>query len=282
MRFQIKNEWLEATFDTLGAELISLKSAEREYMWEGNPDFWNKHSPVLFPIVGALRDDSYFFETEEYQLTRHGFAREKEFKVIEQSADKIVFSLQNDSETLKVYPFYFELQIEYLLMEQNLEVHYKVKNNSDGKMYFSIGGHPAFKLPQQFENYALFFETDGVLKFSVLENNLLVDEKKVLNCDANLLQLNYQLFEKDALVFKNHHIQTVTIKEFENTILKVEFDNFPDLGIWTKNKAPFICIEPWFGHADLATTNQNLHEKSGIQILESQAVFKSVYTISVF
>ena len=282
MKFQIKNEILEATFDTLGAELVSLKSPQQEYIWEGNPDFWNKHSPILFPIVGALKNDSYFFENQEYKLPRHGFAREKEFTVVEKSENSIIFLLKNDVETLKVYPFYFELQIEYVLFKSELKVHYSVKNSSENLLYFSIGGHPAFKLPEHFEQYSLVFETDANLRFSLLENNLLKEETQLLESINNNVQLNYTLFEKDALVFKNQKVQSVTIQEKGKNFIKVRFNNVPDLGIWTKPGAPFICIEPWFGHADEVKTTQILKEKAGIQILEENGIFKADYTIEVF
>ena len=282
MKFQIKNQFLEASFDSLGAELISLISKGREYIWEGNSEFWNKQSPILFPTIGSLKNDTYFFEGKEYYLPRHGFAREKEFDVIEQKDDKIIFSLKSDEETLKVYPFIFELQIQYRLVENQLEVHYKVKNNSEDEMFFSIGGHPGFALSENFEDYSLVFETNDELKYSLLENHLLADETQILETVNNNLALNYSLFEKDALVFKNHQIQSVTIQENGKDFVKVSFKNFPDLGIWTKINAPFICIEPWFGHADLVKTNQKLQEKEGIQSLKKHEIFNSVFTIEIF
>lgn len=282
MKFQIKNQFLEASLDSLGAELISLISKGREYIWEGNPEFWNKQSPILFPTIGSLKNDTYFFEGEEYHLPRHGFAREKEFDVIEQKDDKIIFSLKSDEETLKVYPFIFELQIQYRLVENQLEVQYKVKNNSEDEMFFSIGGHPGFALSENFEDYSLVFETNDELKYSLLENHLLADETQILETVNNNLALNYSLFEKDALVFKNHQIQSVTIQKNGKDFVKVSFKNFSDLGIWTKINAPFICIEPWFGHADLIKTNQKLQEKEGILSLKPNVEFKSVYFIELF
>lgn len=282
MKFQIKNQFLEASFDSLGAELISLISKGREYIWEGNPEFWNKQSPILFPTIGSLKNDTYFFEGEEYHLPRHGFARENEFDVIEQKDDKIIFSLKSDEETLKVYPFIFELQIQYRLVENQLEVQYKVKNNSEDEMFFSIGGHPGFALSENFEDYSLVFETNDELKYSLLENHLLADETQILETVNNNLALNYSLFEKDALVFKNHQIQSVTIQKNGKDFVKVSFKNFSDLGIWTKINAPFICIEPWFGHADLIKTNQKLQEKEGILSLKPNVEFKSVYFIELF
>lgn len=282
MILHLENNFLKASFNTLGAELISLKSKSKEYIWEGNPKFWNKQSPILFPIIGSLKNDAYFLEEFQYELPRHGFAREKQFFISKQSADKIVFSLKEDAESLKVYPFCFELQIEYILVENKLEVHYKVQNYADKRMYFSIGGHPGFALSEEFEKYSLTFESNDDLFFSSLENNLLSDQKQLLSTKQNQLPLQYPLFERDALVFKNHKIQSITIKEASKDFLKVHFEGFPDLGIWTKVNAPFICIEPWFGHADEVKTNQNFKEKSGILTLEKMGIFKSVYTIEIF
>ena len=281
MRVQIKNNILEATFDTLGAELISLKSNEKEYIWEGNPEFWDKHSPILFPTIGSLKDDVYFFEEKEYTLPRHGFAREKQFQIIEQTEHTILFSLQEDAETLKVYPFCFELQIEYRLVKNQLTVAYKVKNNSNGNLFFSIGGHPGFALAENFDHYSLVFETDEKLQFSLLEDHLLSAETQILEVESNHLPLHYQLFEKDALVFKNHKIQAITIQENAKDFVKINFKNFPDLGIWTKVNAPFICIEPWFGHADEVLSSQKLEEKSGIQSLEKDGQFSATYSIEI-
>lgn len=282
MKFQIKNEFIAASFDSLGAELISLKSDDKEFIWEGKPAFWDKQSPVLFPTIGSLKDDTYFYEGNEYHLPRHGFAREKQFQVIQQSSDKIIFSLKEDQESLKVYPFNFELIIEYRLVEKTLEVHFKVINTSQGKMFFSIGGHPGLALSDAFENYSLVFDSDEALNYSLLENHLLSDEKQVLETRENHLPLSYSLFEKDALVFTDHKIRSVLIQENGKDFVKVNFENFPDLGIWTKVNAPFICIEPWFGHADEVKTNQNLEEKAGIIALESHEAFKSKYTIEIF
>ena len=281
MQFLISNTFLEATFDTLGAELVSLKSDNKEYIWNGNPKFWDKQSPVLFPTIGSLKNDTYFFEGIEYHLPRHGFAREKDFTILAHSSNHIIFSLKSDAETLKVYPFYFELQIEYRLIENKLEIHYRVQNNSDFKMYFSIGGHPGFALSEKFENYSLDFETVKPLEYALLENHLLSDETQELDIQNNHLPLNYLLFEKDALVFKNHQIQSVCIQENAKDVLKVSFKNFPDLGIWTKVNAPFICIEPWFGHADEVKTNQNLIEKAGILVLGENKLFDSFFSIEI-
>lgn len=281
MKISIKNQYLEAEFSEIGAELISLKSNNKEYIWNGNPEFWGKHSPILFPIVGTLKDDTYYYENKSYQLSRHGFARDKKFQLVKHEDCKIVFSLKEDDETLQDYPFRFELQITYELLYNQLKVEYSVSNNSNSKMYFSIGGHPAFALQNSFKDYSLKFEGKTDLEFSLLENNLLLAQTQKLETNNNELQLNYKQFEKDALVFKNQNIKAITIKEKDTDIVRINVENFPDLGIWTKNNAPFICIEPWFGHADLLETNQQLVEKEGILFLEKNDTFNAFYTIEI-
>ena len=277
----IKNDYLEAEFSEIGAELISLKSNNKEYIWNGNPEFWGKHSPILFPIVGTLKEDTYYYENKSYQLSRHGFARDKKFQIVKHEDCKIVFSLKEDDETLQYYPFRFELLITYELLYNQLKVEYSVSNNSNSKMYFSIGGHPAFALQNSFEDYSLKFEGKTDLDFSLLENNLLLAQTQKLKTNNNELQLNYKQFEKDALVFKNQNIKAITIKEKDTDIVRINVENFPDLGIWTKNNAPFICIEPWFGHADRLETNQQLVEKEGILFLEKNDTFNAFYTIEI-
>ena len=129
MNITISNNMLTATINSKGAELNSLKIRNREYIWEGNPEFWGKHSPILFPIVGTLKDNSYTYDNQKFELSRHGFARDHEFKIIESSEDKVIFSLSSSPETLKVYPFEFELQVIYALEENQLKIQYKVINN---------------------------------------------------------------------------------------------------------------------------------------------------------
>lgn len=281
MKIQISNDFLTATFNTLGAELVSLKTIDSEYIWDGNPQFWNKHAPVLFPIVGALKDDIYFFEGKKYHLPRHGFAREKQFQIVEHTAEKIVFLLKEDAETLEVYPFQFEFKIEYLLVGNALKVHFEVVNTATNPMYFSIGAHPAFALSENFENYAMVFEGSGNFRYSLLEQNLLENQTAILETKNNIKTLDYALFEKDALVFRDRQIHSVVLQENGDDFLKVNFEQFPDLGIWTKKNAPYLCIEPWFGHADEIQTTQNLPEKAGIIKLNQQEIFQANYSIEI-
>ena len=278
----IKNSILTAEIKHFGAELISLKTnLNKEYIWEGNPEFWGKHSPVLFPIVGTLKNNSFHHNEIEYHLSRHGFARDMEFKLIDATENSATFSLQSSAETVKVYPFEFELQIIYTLRENNLSIIYKVTNKGKTAMPFSIGAHPAFTLPNQFQNYVIAFEKDESLEYYLLQKDLISNKTKKLEVHDKKIPLNYELFEDDALIFKTIKSKSLTILENENPILKVHFEDFPSLGIWTKKNAPFICVEPWFGYSDTTENSGNLFEKEGIQILESNTTFHSKFSIEI-
>nr|WP_315178655.1 aldose 1-epimerase family protein [uncultured Flavobacterium sp.] len=282
MTTTIKNSILTAEIKHFGAELISLKTnLNKEYIWEGNPQFWGKHSPILFPIVGTLKNNSFHHNEIEYHLSRHGFARDMEFELINATDNSAVFSIQSSEETLKVYPFEFELQLIYTIDGNNLSIEYKVINNGKTAMPFSIGAHPAFSLPNQFENYAIAFEKDEPLEYYLLEDDLISNQTKKLNVENKKIPLNYELFKNDALIFKTLKSKSLTILENEDPILRVHFEDFPSLGIWTKMNAPFICIEPWFGYSDTNENSVNLYEKEGIQILESNRTFHSKFSIEI-
>ena len=282
MNTTISNSTLKASIKHAGAELFSLKNNQnKEFIWEGNPDFWGKHSPVLFPIVGTLKNNTYTVNGKEYQLPRHGFARDMEFQLIGKTENSATFSLQSNVETLKIYPFEFELQLIYTLQENALDIQYKVINKSETKMPFSIGAHPAIALPENFESYALKFEREEVLKYYLLENDLISNKTEVLETKNSLVPLNYKLFENDALIFKTLESNSLTILENSKPYIKVDFEDFPSLGIWTKEQAPFICIEPWLGYSDTAVNSGDLFEKEGILILDANQAFTSKFSIQI-
>ena len=282
MNTTISNSTLSASIKHAGAELFSIKNNQnKEYIWEGNPDFWGKHSPVLFPIVGTLKNNIYTIDGNEYQLPRHGFARDMEFQLIEKTENSATFSLESTTETLKKYPFEFELQLIYTLEDTSLSIAYKVINKNGKKMPFSIGAHPAIALPENFENYAFEFEQEETLKYYLLENDLISKKTKVLETTNNTVPLNYSLFENDALIFKTLKSKSLTILENSNPYIKVDFEDFPSLGLWTKEKAPFICIEPWLGYSDTAENSGDLFEKEGILVLEANENFQSKFSITI-
>ncbi|WP_338378504.1 aldose 1-epimerase family protein [uncultured Flavobacterium sp.] len=281
MKTLLKDKNYSASINHFGAELETFFKDNTNYIWTIDEHYWNKTSPVLFPIVGRLKNDSYTLNGKEYSLPRHGFARNFEFKVIEKSENMVVLSLMQNEETLKVFPYEFELQLKYVLEDNKLTISYLVINNSNKIMPFNIGAHPAFSIPTRFEDYSLQFNIDERFKTHHLENELFDGKSTLIESKNGLIPLKYSLFENDALVFKHLQSNEVNVLKNNNPYLKVSFDSFPFLGIWTKQNAPFICIEPWFGHADETTSDGNIHNKKSIQVLNSEAIFQCSFHIEI-
>ncbi|KOS05490.1 aldose epimerase [Flavobacterium akiainvivens] len=277
----LSNGILTATINPKGAELNSLKNNNTEYIWEGNAKYWGKHSPVLFPIVGTLKNNSYLYNGQPYALSRHGFARDNVFTVKGQNENSVTFSLSSNEETKKVYPFDFELQLVYTLNQKSLEIKYNVINKGAEPLPFSIGAHPAFALPGNFESYSLVFEKEEPLASTQLENDLIGNTSIEIATNGNVLPLNYGLFANDALIFKTLTSNAITIAKDNEPVLKVNFTDFPHLGIWTKEDAPFICIEPWQGYSDATNSNGIFKEKEGIIILPENETFTAAFTIEI-
>jgi galactose mutarotase-like enzyme len=279
----LSNSTLSVSINSKGAELISFRNnqTKREYIWEGNPEYWGKHSPILFPIVGTLKNNSYRFNGQNYTLPRHGFARDYEFKLISQEPEKVVFSLQENTATLAVYPFNFELQVGYTLTENEVIVSYLIKNNNQITMPFSIGGHPAFALKNAFTDYSLRFEKEENLISYALENDLISDKTAFIQLQQNELPLSYSLFENDALVFKNMASKQIQLLENNIPILNFKYCDFPHFGLWTKVGAQFICLEPWLGYADTVTATGNLTEKEGITLLEGNSAKEIRFSVEI-
>ena len=283
MHVTISNSKLSAQILCKGAELCSLKSLDndQEYIWAGNPKFWEKHSPILFPIVGTLKNNSYTYNDEQFHLLRHGLARNLNFSLIHTTDNQAVFSLQSSEETKQVYPFDFELQLTYTLLDTKLTLHYTVINNSKVQMPFALGAHPAFALPNGFENYTLEFNQQETLNCFTLENDLVSDNTFEIALDQKKLPLTYSTFENDALILKTLQSRAITILENNKPVLKVAFDDFKNLGIWTKVGAPFICIEPWLGYSDTIHASGNLMEKEGILVVEANDRFECGFSVEI-
>jgi galactose mutarotase-like enzyme len=266
----IANELLQARIHPHGAELQSLyhKAHNIEYMWSGDPVWWGKYSPVLFPIVGQLRNNSYTWQGKAYTLPRHGFARDNTFIVESASDASAVFALHSSEATKAVYPFDFIFRLRYTLSGDTLAVSYEVTHTGDGDMLFSVGGHPAFAVPRiqgtAYEDYFIAFSKAETAPRWLI-NNGLIDAPSDLLQDATQLPLTQELFYKDALVFK--HLQSQEISLLSRTTphgLTMDISAFPYLGIWAAKDAPFVCLEPWQGIADAVDHNGLLEEKEGI------------------
>lgn len=283
----LENDVLKVAVHTKGAELQSVFNQQTglEYMWSGDAAYWGKFSPVLFPVVGTLKNDTYFFNKKSYQLPRHGFARDMEFEVVQQEQATASFSITATEETLKKFPFTFQLLLHYSLVQNTLQVAYEVRNNGSTHMYFSIGAHPAFALPvttnTNYSDYHLEFnkqETAG--RWPISKEGLIEVSPTPLLQQTNILPLQKELFYKDAIVLKGLQSDSIRLCS-DKTIHGWQFDytDFPFMGIWAAKDANFICIEPWCGIADSVATTQQLTEKEGIHCLEAGQVFKRSWSL---
>lgn len=277
----ISNSIISASINTLGAELIRLEKDSKNYIWSVDETYWNKTSPILFPIVGRLKNDTYSIENKTYELPRHGFARNFEFQIVNQTESSVVFVLESNSETFKNYPFEFELRLEYELDENELKMKYFVENKSEATMPFSIGAHPAFAIENSFSDYSLKFNQTEEFISHELDNEQFSNSFRKINSENGQINLNYSLFEKDALVFKHLESNELTLLKKKEPVLSVQLEGFPYLGIWTKPNAPFLCIEPWCGLADNVNHNGNIFEKEGINLLHPQDFFSRTIKIKI-
>lgn len=286
----IKNDFLRISIKQTGAELSCIESVRSglSYLWNGDATFWPNHSPVLFPIVGGLKNNSYFYKGQSFSLPRHGFIRgNKNITLTAQTENSLTFGLVADEASLLVYPFQFEFSITYTLFANRVVVSHLVKNTGDEDMFFSLGAHPAFACPlhaaERYEDYYLEFdkpETDSTWVLSA--EGLVTEESKPTLHNTNVLHLSRTLFDHDALIFKNLKSRQVSLRSTKSQqVLTVQFDDFPYLGLWAKPNAPFVCIEPWLGIADSVETNQDIETKEGILCLKSKHHYSAAYTISI-
>jgi galactose mutarotase-like enzyme len=290
MSVTLENDHLEVSLREKGAELTSIKHrvTNLDYMWSGDPAFWAKTSPILFPIVGTLRNDSFLYRGKFYTLSRHGFARDMMFKVTEQKKNRVNFELQSTASTLEKYPFDFRLRVLYQIDREFLNVTYNVINAGTDDMYFSIGGHPAFKVPltaeTNFEDYYLLFgENENAPRWPIDSNGLIMDRPTQLLENTSKLPLSRNLFSHDALVFKNLVSTKVSIRcNRHEHGLDFNFKGFPYLGIWSARNADFVCIEPWCGLADSVSHYQNLVEKEGVIKLLPAGSWSQSWTVRFY
>lgn len=287
MMIQLQNNKLSVAVSEKGAELQSLQLNNVEYLWQADAAFWGKHSPVLFPIIGELKDGKYIFDNKEYKLSRHGFARDKMFEVTASSQTQAIFSLKSDESTLALYPFRFVFNVIYSIDHTSLSCTYQVINTGNDYMYFSAGGHPAFKVPLndhlQYTDYSVWFNNDDVLNRYLLHQGLTGDDTEKIVLDNKTLQLKPSLFYEDAIVLK--HIDSDQVKLFsakDEHGLNFNFKDFPYFGIWAAKDAPFVCLEPWCGIADNISHNHQLTTKEGINTLAAGEVWERTWSVELF
>lgn len=290
MTVTIENNQLIATIAEHGAELLSLKGKENgiEYIWQGDPEYWGRHAPVLFPFVGALKDNQYTYQGKTYPMNQHGFARDMEFEVLEKDDENVALILRSNQETKTKYPFDFELVLHYELFGDGLQVRYEVRNLGSEEMFFAIGGHPAFNVPLEdgltFEDYYLDFSPRKSRLILPLKGAFVDYDQRTLGQTNTNIRLSRELFKNDALIYETKGLNAISIlSEQSKHGVKLSYNNMPYVGIWSPypKEAPFVCIEPWAGIADTVDSTGDLVHKLGIQQLAGHEIYQVKYAITL-
>ena len=276
-----------AKISSKGAELQSLVIDGQELMWEANPSYWGKSSPVLFPVIGNLRDGRTEIDGKTYTITKHGFARDNEFTPQRVKENSASFVFRSNEQTRKSFPFDFEFTLHYTLMDKKLEILYEVTNKSNVPMPFCIGAHPAFACPakgKKFSDYRLVFEEKETVSSPVLNTKIRMFEsgRRIWRLkNSNEYKLDYSLFDNDCLFFPHIISRNVSLVDNDGSGVKVSWEGFSSLGVWTPAgmKAPFVCIEPWCGCDDYDTDSGIFREKPGVQTGLPNAPMYYVMTI---
>ena len=285
----ISNKQLTIQVSPHGAELCSIVANGKEYLWQADPAFWKRHSPVLFPIVGSVWENEYRNEGIPYTLTQHGFARDMEFTLISEKEDEVRYRLVSNEETLHKYPFPFCLEIGYRIQGKKIEVMWEVKNTGNKDMYFQIGAHPAFYWPEfdasNSERGFFGFDKENGLKYILISEKGCADPSTEYSLELTdgLLPLDTHTFDKDALILENEQVRKVTLYNKEKlAYLSLHF-NAPVVGLWSPpaKNAPFVCIEPWYGRCDRAHYTGEYKDKDWMQHLQPEEIFQGGYTIEI-
>ena len=285
----LENKQLIAEIKTKGAELCRLfsKSFKKEIIWNGNPIFWARHAPVLFPIVGKVKNNEYEVNGVKYQLGQHGFARDLNFEIIQQKQNECTLQLKSSPESLTKYPYPFHFQTTFTLTETGIKTTYQIENIGESDLHFSLGAHPAFNCPfseaTDLSDYKITFpQTENSDILILAKSGLISNERSEFLKNDNQFPLSEKLFENDALIFDDLKSTSLNIEsEKEKMKLAISWKNFPHLGIWKPLNAPFICIEPWQGMADKENHDGIFENKFGIICLQKNKVHEANYSVQV-
>ncbi len=289
--YSIENDYIKLTVADHGAEIRSIirKNDGKELMWQADSNYWGRTAPVLFPLVGNYYEKKSLYGGNTYEMGQHGFARDMDFTLVNETDNQLYFELKDSEETLKKYPFKFILGIGYKLDGKKVSVIWTVKNVNTDTMYFSIGGHPAFKC--DLDTYTLCFEKNGEKVDCVKANIIASDGSGCLSTkqehhplDNGIMKMSDELFSQDALIFEEKQADAVSLlDETGKQVIKVTCPT-PLFGIWSPvgKHAPFVCIEPWCGRCDRVGFNQKLEEREYGNVLAAGETFNTSYDIVVY
>ena len=292
MKYELKKDGFSAVIESHGGELISFRDPEgREYIWSGNPAYWPGRNPLLFPIVGNLKNGAVKFDGVTYEMSRHGFARDNDFALVEQGEDFVVLELHENEETLAKYPYAFRLQVRQQLVEGGFVTAFCVKNTDDKPMPFCIGAHTAFNCPlnqgETFDDYEIVFDQKETAPMRRLTAAGLVSagEREAFLEDQDRFALDHGVFERvDTIIFDELKSTGVSLLHKETGRgLRMDFEGFPMMAFWTKGaeKAPFICIEPWHGCAAVDNESGYFEDKPHCMVLQPGERKELCYKVTV-
>lgn len=289
MRYVLENQYLRTSFDSYGAELRSIQRITdgREYMWQANPEYWNRTSPILFPFVGRLHNLTYIYQDHSYTMMQHGFARDQEFQLVEKEPNQIFFKLTDTEYTHHIYPFSFELYIGYILSGNELTVSWQVTNPNQKMLHFAIGAHPAFNHPcgEPVPKGSILLHGFKELQYQKLDQNrFCLPQKHVLKIPADgIWHFDKSIFSEDVYIFPDHQLTEVSLVDSKGIPYLTLESQAPLTGIWSPpgKDAPFICIEPWYGRCDGANTPLPLPNKDYINTLSVGETFTATYKIKI-
>lgn len=288
--YRIQNKYLAVCISSKGAELQSIKGAEdREYLWQGDSAIWNQRAPVLFPYIGRMTEQSYRYGGNIYHMGIHGFAAEMDFAAEEVSGEEIAFSIEDSEKTRRQYPFSFLFTVRYWLKKNRLHIRYEVTNRGSKAMYFGLGGHPGFQVPQDlgqvFEDYEIVFEKDAnPVKIGISETGFVTEKKKKLELSQkHVLPLTHELFDLESIVLAEAGKRVVLCSKKGSSRIILEFADMPYLGLWQMEgmRAPYVCIEPWSSLPSRQDLVEELEKQENLICLEPGRTYYNPWSIEV-
>ena len=266
MQYCLENEVAVLKVDSKNCEISSFKRKDKdiEYMWNGDPKYWSGRNPTLFPHVSSPENKILNFKGKDYKVNNHGFCRKSEFTFVEQKDNYLLFELKDNEDTLKVYPYHFDLKVKYTLKENRVYIDYEINNYDEEKLYFGFGQHPAFNCPldkdKEFSDYHIEFEKEDV--------------------EGKVLPLNYELFEKyPTYVINNPKSRIYTLSDGTNKVVMYTEDKYKIFAIWTPH-APFVCLEPWVNTLEQNDTTTPFEERDNI-CLNKGETYKIGYSFEI-
>ncbi|PWF42722.1 aldose 1-epimerase family protein [Massilia glaciei] len=286
--FTFTNGALRCTVALRGAQLLSLSDGRTcdEFIWQRDPDVWADSAPILFPVIGRLKDGAYIHRGQRYAMQIHGFARDLDFELLNKDAHGVTLQLRESAATLAQYPFSFFLRVHFALDAHSLHVSYEVANSGDEVLPFSLGSHPGFRIPSSprgLDDWSLVFSEQERASCHRLDQGLLARMPSAFPIGRDRrIALSPTLFDDDALIFKKVRSRHVRLVHRSGRVrLSMALGSAPDLGIWARPGANYVCIEPWFGYDDDSAVSGELTAKPGIVLLPVGGKFNTGYAISV-